>query len=173
MTINNLLFKVAKSRLLDKWLTILAENPDGQILRTIVYCRSVRKYKGLCFIPVSPDVLVEGYKIKHAEIFDFGYIDNYVFHYFKSMLHDLTSATKKKDSLFDLVLFTICYYMLLDENLYGDDNEAAMDYLVNEAFPYLIESQNLTARRKKMFKVACADIYHELCSSLSIEEKSF
>ena len=173
MATSNQLFYLAKSLLLGKWFTILAETPDGQTHRTIVYCQSISRYKGTLLIPASKDVLVNGYKIKKAEIFDFGYIDNYVFHYFNSMLRDLTFNNKKRESLFDSVLFTICFNMLLDENLYGDDNKAILDYLVCVAFPRVIVFGTDTARERKLCIEACADIYHELCSSLSIEEQSF
>lgn len=176
MTISNQAFNFAKSLMLGKWLTILVENPDGQTHRFIVYCQSLRRYKGVLLIPASGDVLVDGFKIKKAEIFDFGYIDNYVFHYFNNMLRDLTINNfnnKKRASLLDWVLFTICFNMLVNENLYGDDNKAIMDYLANVAFPGLIAIGTGTARQRKLCRAACADIYHELCSSLSIEEKSF
>lgn len=150
--------------LLGAWLDVTVMEEDGCLINDVVFCAKVLE-EGIGVMSSNPE------RIKKAAIVsikphDFGKINNSIFSFFDDLLRVYTNMYKdKQDYENDIILFT-CFNLLVDENLYGDDNKAILDYVVNTAFPRMFDSKCISEEYKEALKAFQTNLYGELCKQV-------
>ena len=150
--------------LLGTWLNITAEDEDGRLINDVVFCTKVFEEE-VTFMSSNPELFNKA-AIVSIKPHDFGKINNSVFSFIDDYLRVYTNMYKDTQDFGNNIILFTCFNLLVDENLYGDDDKAILDYVLNTAFPRMLDSKCLSEGNKNALKTVQTFLYDELCKEV-------
>ena len=120
-----------------KWFTMTLKSEDGHVFKNVVYCSEMQKGGLAIFTYVNPDPSLDWDKVSFVDIedYDMAPIKNFVYRYFNKLLEKVSLQDMGYSEILKRIMFSTCFDMVTDENLYGDKGLAILDYVLDEAFP--------------------------------------
>jgi hypothetical protein len=159
--------------LLGKWFTMTSKDEDGNIYQNVIYCAEIME-NGLCrFIPVNPDPSLDWKKLSCVDAvhFDMAPINNFIYRYFNTLLEKMTFKSMRYPKLMRNALFSTCFDMVTDENMYGNDSLSILEYVTTEAFQRIQKEKSYTEEIKDAYCAVHENMIHDLSRYLSFYEE--
>jgi hypothetical protein len=138
------MYQVSKeemSSVIGKWFTMTSKDEDGNMYQHVVYCAEIMENGLGRFVPVNLDPSLDWEKLSKVNMvhFDMAPINNFVYRYFNTLLNKVTLKETGLSKLLKELIFSTCFTMVTDENLYGDDSLSITDYIATKVFQRIWE----------------------------------
>ena len=164
----NQVSKQEMSSMVGKWFTMTSKDEDGNIYQNVVYCAEIMENGMGYFVPVNPDPSLDWKKLSYVDAvhFDMAPINNFVYRYFNTLLRKITFTKMKCSKLEEEAIFSICFAMVTDENLYGNYSSSISKYVTTELFRRILEEKADTDELKDVYRDVQYKMIVDLCRYL-------
>ena len=170
---SNELSNMERFFLLGKWFTMSLKNEDGKIYQNVVYCANIQAGELVQFVPVNPDLSWDWEKLSFVSVtpIHITHINNFIYRYFNTLLEKMTFKSMRYPKLMRNALFSTCFDMVTDENMYGNDSLSILEYVTTEAFQRIQNEKSYTEEIKDAYCAVHENMIHDLSRYLSFYEE--
>jgi hypothetical protein len=150
-----------------------SKDEDGNMYQYVVYCAEIKDDELVHFVPVNPDLSWDWGKLSFVGItpIDITHINNFIYHYFNTLLEKMTFKRMRYPKLMRNALFSTCIAMVTDENMYGNDNLSILEYVTTEAFQRIQKEKYYTEEIKDAYCAVHKNMILDLSRYLSFYEE--